>query len=59
MSPLSSDLDVVLEYTTTAASVLGVFSDAANAPLLKAVSGGTMPVMSMVQVRSAVTLEAV
>ena len=59
MPPSSSDSNVVLDYTRTAASILAVVSDATNVPLLKAVSAGTMPVISMVQVGSAVTHEAV
>jgi hypothetical protein len=59
MPPSSSAINVVLESTREAANILAVVSDATNVPLLKAVSGGTTSVISMVQVGSAVTLEAV
>jgi hypothetical protein len=59
MPPSSSDANVVLEYTRTAASMLGDISDAINVPLLNAVSEGIMPVISMVQVGFPITLEAV
>ena len=59
MPPSSSDSSVVLEYTRTAASMLEVISDATDVPLLKAVSAGTIPVISMVQVGSAVIVKAV
>ncbi|KAJ6600258.1 hypothetical protein DFH09DRAFT_1355610 [Mycena vulgaris] len=48
MPPSSSD-SKVLDYTRTAANILEGVSDAINVPLLKAVSAGTMPVVSMVQ----------
>ena len=59
MPPSSSDSSVIIEYTRTAASMLDVITDAMGVPLLKAVSTGTMPVISMVQVGSAVIVKAV
>ena len=58
MPPSSSDIKIVLEYTKTAASVLEGISEATNVPLLKAVSGAIMPVISMVQVGHAVVPKA-
>jgi hypothetical protein len=59
MPPSSSDIKIVLDYTKTAASVLEGISEATNMPILKAVSGAIMPVISMVQVGPAVVAEAV
>jgi hypothetical protein len=54
MPPSLPDIEVVLKYTKTASSMLGVVSDATNVSFLNTVSERVMLVISMVQVSSVV-----